>query len=321
MSFGKVAATAYAVPDNIVTNDDLSRFLDTSDEWISTRTGIKSRYISDGENTTDLAEKVSRSLLMQSGITPEEIGLILVASVTGDYITPATACVLQGRLGAVNAMAFDINAACAGFVHALTVADHFIQSGMCRHVLVIGAECLSKITNWEDRSTCVLFGDGAGGVLLSACDQQHLVSANLHADGTKYQAIIGGGSHIEKAFHTVHPPEERGVIMNGREVLEFALRRVPASIEALGIPDAKVDFYLLHQANLRIIQGVAKRMKLSMEKFYVNIERFGNTSAASIPIALAEMVEQKLITLGGGQNIVLSAFGSGLVWGSALLTL
>ncbi len=319
---------AYAPPLTI-TNDDLSRLVDTTDEWIVSRTGICRRHLSTGENTSDLCAKAGEAVLKNAGIPATDIDVIIVCTLTPDYGTPSAACMVQGALGATNAFAFDLSAACTGFVYGLSVAEKLLQSGLYKNALVLGGETLSKILNWQDRSTCVLFGDGAGGVLLSAepCSDSvsnGILAEDLHADGAKGVALLGGHQPV------VHPFLEAEVAtqdfyMDGRGVLDFVLKSVPKSIRAVcdkhGLPVDEVDYIVPHQANLRMVEALAKKLKLDISKFYINIQEYGNTSAATIPMALAEMAEKGLITPGSGQKLVLVGFGGGLTWGSLLIQL
>jgi len=317
-------STAAYVPPRIVTNDELSKLVDTSDEWILSRTGIRARHISTGENTSDLCANVCRQLLQKSGLSPLEIDMILVATISADYATPSTACITQGIIGAHNAFCFDIGAACSGFLYGLSVAEKMIASGQCRNVIVIGAEILSKMVDWTDRTTCVLFGDGAGGMLLMAEEEGGILGENLFSDGCRAMAISGGYKPVQSAF------AEAGagmpfIRMDGREVFDFATREVPKSIAALleqaNLSAGDISWFVPHQANERIVQIVARKLGVDMSRFYINIERFGNTSSASIPIALAEMVDKGLLRLGSGEKIVLSGFGGGVTWGSMLVQL
>lgn len=320
----KIVAFDKFTPETIVTNNDLSKIVETSDEWITSRTGISKRCILKEGNTSFLATNVAKKLIEKSNTNIEEIGLIIVATITPDYLTPSTACIVQGQIGAKNAIAFDINAACSGFVYALSVADKFLKSGICKNALVIGAEVLSKIVDWSDRGTCVLFGDGAGGLLLEASkDQNSLIAEDLKADGESWQAIIGGKVPLKNPFVSKEDEESFFMQMNGRDVFNFATKTVPKSIKEVlekayvGLEDIK--YIVPHQANSRIVEVVAKKLGVSIEKFYLNLKNFGNTSSASIPIALAEMVEKKLVEK--GDKVILTGFGGGLTWGSILINI
>lgn len=319
----KIVAYDNCLANKTVTNDDLCKFIDTSDEWISSRTGIKERRISDDKNTSDLCIETGKKLLENANLAPEDIDLIIVATITPDYLTPSTACIVQGGLNCVNAVAFDINAACSGFVYALSVAGKFIKSGVYKNVMVFGAETISKIVDWSDRSTCVLFGDGAGGIIISRSEDDHncILAEDMHSDGSGWHSITGGAIPLKNTF--VNAPEDINYAfdMNGREVFNFATRSVPKSIKLvlekanLSLDDIK--YIVPHQANTRIIEVVAKKLKVSLDKFYLNTDKFGNTSAASIPIALGEMKQKNLLQ--AGDKIIITGFGGGLTWGSVLI--
>lgn len=310
------------VPKNNITNDDLSNIVETSDEWIYTRTGISKRCISTKENTSDFATNVGKSLLEKTNTSPEDIDIIIVATITPDYLTPSTACIVQGNLGAKNALAFDINVACSGFVYAISIADKFIKSGIYKNALVIGAETLSKLIDWQDRSTCVLFGDGSGGALLCKDDVDNFVLAeDLKSDGGSWQAITGGKINLNNPFIENNENSDFYLSMNGRDVFTFATKTVPKSINSvleksnLTLDDIK--YIVPHQANLRIVEVIAKKLKISLDKFYLNLQDYGNTSAASIPIALSEMFKNNLLKK--GDKIIITGFGAGLTWASMLI--
>lgn len=317
--FGKITATASYVPDKIVTNDDLSHLMDTSDEWIYSRTGIKERRISVGENTSDLCGKVAIKLLDEANVNPEELDFILVATITPDFNTPAVACQVQGMIGATNAFAFDISAACAGFVYALSMAEKLIRTGS-KKGLVIGGEVLSKVLDWKDRSSAVLFGDGAAGVLIEASTKQHIFKESLKADGTRGMSLTSGFRSNQNPFSTNAPAYHACMQMVGREIFDFATRDVVSSIAEI-IENEEVDYYLLHQANARILDKVARKLKQPRTQFLQNMQHYGNTSAASIPLLLDEEVKKGTLTLGSGQHVVFSGFGGGLTWGTMLAAL
>ncbi len=308
-------------PQKAVTNDDLSLLVDTTDEWISTRTGIRERRISEGENTSDMCIKVAKGLLKKSSVSAEDIDLIIVATITPDFATPSTACMVQSAVGAVNAFAFDVSAACSGFVFAAGIADKYIRSGMCRNAIVIGAETLSKIVNWRDRTTCVLFGDGAGGALLSRSERNCYIAEDMHSDGSLGMQLTGGEAKVRNAFADPEEPDRRYLEMDGRTIFSFATRKVPASIRTLlekaSLTPDDIDWVVPHQANSRIVEVVAKKLDMPPEKFFMNIAKYGNTSAASIPIALAQMSDEGLLKK--GQKVIISGFGGGLTWGSAII--
>lgn len=317
--FGKITATASYVPEKIVTNDDLSNLMDTSDEWIHSRTGIKRRRVAVGENTSDLCIRVAQTLLQDAQLSAESLDFILVATITPDFNTPAVACQVQGAIGAVNAFAFDISAACAGFVYALSMAEKLIRTG-AKKGLVIGGEVLSKVLDWNDRSTAVLFGDGAGGLLLEASSEQHVLKESLKADGTRGMSLTSGFRTNENPFSQNAPAYSACMQMIGREIFDFATRDVVASINDL-TQDEAIDYFLLHQANSRILDKVARKLKQPREKFLQNMQDYGNTSAASIPLLLDEEIKRGTLSLGSGQKVVFSGFGGGLTWGTMLATL
>ena len=324
MTRSRIVGTGAYLPKRVLTNHDLERMVDTSDRWITERTGIKERRIAAPEEaTSDLAVHASRRALEAAGLSPRDLDLILVSTVTPDTPFPATACVVQEKLRARKAVAFDISAACSGFIYALAVADHFLTRGTYRNALVVGAEIFSRIINWKDRSTCVLFGDGAGAaVLIPSRGRRGLLSTHLHADGShaKLLYVPAGGSRIPpsqesvaKNLHTVH--------MRGNETFKVAVRALAQAVqEALshnGLTGEDVDLLIPHQANIRIIRATAKRLGLPMSKVFVNLDRYGNTSAASIPIALDEAVRQGRVH--PNDLILFEAFGGGLTWASAVL--
>lgn len=292
------------LPDKVLTNADLEKIVDTSDEWIRTRTGIEERRIAEkGVNTSDLGFEAAKKAIEDADISPEEIGLILVATVTPDQPFPSVACMLQEKLGAVNAAAMDISAACAGFMYGMITAKQFIESDSYKYVLVVGVEKLSKITDWQDRNTAVLFGDGAGAVVMGKVTEgRGILSFELGADGT-------GGKHLY---------QEDYIVMNGREVFKFAVRQMGESsvnvLEKAGLSKEDVDFLIPHQANIRIMEASRQRLELPEEKMSKTVDKYGNTSAASIPISLVEEVEAGKIK--EDDLIVMVGFGGGLTWGA-----
>ena len=317
------------VPQKKLTNGDFVRTLDTSDEWITTRTGIKERRIAaPGEVTTDLAAKAARAALENAHVSTEEIDLILVATVTPDYIFPASACILQAKLGLAqkDIPALDLNAACSGFIYGLSVAQAYLVSGMARRVLVVGAEILSRITDYTDRSSCILFGDGAGAALLGPCRAEApchpLLSSRIHADGRRGTALLlpAGGS-ARPASHATVDERQHFMHLDGREVFRFAITKLEDLIkEAMERHELKakdVGAIIPHQANLRIVEAAAKRLDLPLELFLTNIHKYGNTSSASIPIALDEFGRAGILPR--GKPIILVAFGGGLTWASAVV--
>ncbi len=319
-----IAGTGSYVPEKVLTNFDLEKFLDTSDEWIVSRTGIRERHIAaDDEVTSDLCVKAAQKALAMAGWSPEDLELIIVGTITGDYPWPATACLTQHKLGATNAAAFDLSAACSGFVYALSNAVAQIESGKVKRALVIGAEILSRAIDWQDRNTCVLFGDGAGAVLLEAREgERGVLSTHLHADG-QYAGLL-----CQPGFGAANPASAEGLDkrinflkMEGNEVFKVAVRMLTEvaeeALEANQVSREQVDLFIPHQANRRILEAAAKRLKLTDEQVYVNVDRFGNTSAASIPIALDEANRKGLVK--ENALILLDAFGGGFTWASALI--
>ena len=315
----RIIGTGSCLPEAIVTNDYLSTIMDTSDEWISSRTGIKERHLVKEETTASLSLEAGRRALAEAGVAPEELDMIIVGTLTGDYITPSTACEVQAGLGAVNAVAFDINAACAGFLFSLHTVNAYIQCGMCRTALLIGAETLSRIMDWGDRSTCVLFGDGAGAAVVQA-QEGGLIAYDQGSDGEK-------GEYLACRNRTNNNPlvqTEKNYSytqMDGQEVYKFAVTYVPNSIhkvlEKAGLQPEDIKYYLLHQANLRIIQAVAKRLKISLDRFPISLDHCGNVSAASVPILLDDVNRKGMLQK--GDKIILSGFGGGLTWGTCLI--
>ncbi|MFC6170223.1 beta-ketoacyl-ACP synthase III [Loigolactobacillus jiayinensis] len=318
-----IAASAKYVPERVVTNDELSQLMPTSDEWIQSHTGIKTRHIAIDENTSVLASKVATELLAKSGVAASEIDLIIVSTITPDYLTPATACLVQEQIGATNAMAFDISAACAGFIFAADTAEKFLRQGKFKHAIVISAETNSKMLDWQDRTTAVFFGDGAGGALLSASDEasaESFIDSRLQTDGSRHEAIMSGAVAPLTAIEADHTPTIAPFTMQGRAVFDFATKTVPVQIQTLlaanNLTADDVDLFICHQANLRIIEKIAAALKQPMSKFPTNVERYGNTSSAGVPMALAEVQPQA-----HGKLAVLSGFGGGLAYGSLLIRL
>ncbi len=311
------------LPKKILTNADLEKMVDTSDEWITKRTGIKERRIAD-ENTatSDMAKAASLVALKDAGLEPGEVDLIIVATITPDMPLPSTACMLQHKLGAKNAVAFDISAACAGFIYAIASAEAFIKTGLYRNALVIGSEKMSSVTDWSDRNTCVLFGDGAGAVVLQKVKRGGILSVYLGSDGTQADLlkVPAGGSRRPASKSTVEN-KEHYIKMSGSELFKHAVKLMAdagnraASPLHYGCDD--IDWVIPHQANIRILNAVADRMKLSSKKLYLNIRRYGNMSSASTAVALVEAVKEGRIKK--GDVIVLDAFGAGLVWGAMLI--
>jgi 3-oxoacyl-[acyl-carrier-protein] synthase-3 len=312
------------VPRRVVTNRELSQRVDTTDEWIAERTGIRERRLAaPDEFTSTMAVAAAEQALRVASADPLDIDLIIVATATPDYPFPATACLVQRDIGATRAAAFDLGAGCSGFIYALTVGAQAIESGACREVLVIGAETLSRVTNWTDRGTCVLFGDGAGAVLLRGGNGQGgIVATHLGADGSGADWLIlpAGGSRHPASPETV-AANLHTIQMDGQKVFRFATKAIPSAtrklLERAAITLDQVDLVIAHQANSRILESAAERLGLPKEKMFTNIDRYGNTSAASIPIALCEAIEEERLL--PGQRAVLVGFGAGLTWGAALL--
>lgn len=320
----KIIATGAYVPEKVLRNSDLERLVDTSDEWITERTGIRERRIADEKQAaSDLAYEASRAALKSCGLKAKDIELIIVATVSGDMPLPATSCILQERLGAKRAAAFDINAACSGFIYGIAVANAFIRSGAYRRVLVVGAEILSKFTDYEDRTTCILFGDGAGAAILEASSEERgILCTKIHSDGSMWDLLHtpGGGSRYPTSKETIKK-RQHFIKMKGNETFKIAVRTLESlvleTLEDNKLKPSDISLLVPHQANLRIIQATARRIGLPMEKVAVNLDRYGNTSAASIPLALDEAVRSGRVR--EGDYILLEAFGGGLTWASALI--
>ncbi|WP_336761211.1 beta-ketoacyl-ACP synthase III [Paenibacillus sp. USHLN196] len=319
-----VIGTGKYVPEKILTNSDLEKMVDTNDEWIVSRTGIKERHIAAPDQaTSDLAYEAAIKALESAGMTGSDLDLIIVATITPDSSFPSTACILQDKLGAKGAAAFDLSAACSGFVYGLASATSFIQSGMYNNALVIGADCLSRITDYTDRNTCVLFGDGAGAVVVGEVPEGRGFKAfDLGAEGAggSLLQMEGGGSRLPATAETVEN-KKHYIYMNGREVFKFAVRVMgTATIEVLrkaGMERTDVDLFVPHQANIRIIQSAMQRLELPEEKVVVNVDKYANTSAASIPLALVEAAEEGRMK--AGDTVLMVGFGGGLTWGASVL--
>ena len=319
--FSRIAGTGSALPAKILTNKDLEQFVETSDEWIASRTGIRQRHVvGEGETTCDLAERAARAAMQAAGVTAAELDLIIVGTTTPDLIFPSTACLLQHRIGANGCAAFDVNAACSGFIFAMSVADNFIKAGSAKTVLVVGAETLTRMLDWSDRNTCVLFGDGAGAVVLKADAEAGILSTHLHADGGKKELLYNPVG-VSVGFK----PEEKNagvrVLMTGNEVFKHAVKALDAVVDealaANGLDKHDLDWLIPHQANLRIIEATAKRLDMPMDRVIVTVHKHGNTSAGSVPLALDEAVRSGKVQR--GQLLLLEAFGGGFTWGSALI--
>jgi 3-oxoacyl-[acyl-carrier-protein] synthase-3 len=320
----RILSTGSFLPDRVITNFDLEKMVDTSDEWITERTGIKERRIATpGQAASDLAYEASKIALQRAEISAVDIDTIIVGTISGDMPFPSTACFLQDKLGASNAVAFDINAACSGFLFALYVADSFIKSGLKNRILIVGTEILSQITDWDDRTTCVLFGDGAGAaVVVPSYDDHGILSAHIHSDGKMWDLINvpGGGSRNPASSDSINQ-RLHYIKMKGNETFKIAVRTLEdvalKTLEQNNLDPSELNLLIPHQANQRIIQATAERLKLPPEKVFMNLDKYGNTSAGSIPIALDEALQTGKIR--EGDYILLEAFGGGLTWASALI--
>lgn len=315
----RIIGTGRAVPAEIITNDDLSRIVETNDEWISSRTGIRQRRIAKEETTAGLAAEAARKALEQSGKAPEEIQLVIVATCSSDYFFPNTACLVAKELGIRHAAGFDLSAACTGFLYAMNTAQAYMAAGMYENALIIGVETISKLVDWKDRSTCVLFGDGAGAAVLEAADTG-FIGMVQHSDGEKADVLTCRTREMNNLLVSGDPALDY-IKMEGQEVFKFAVKKVPECVEELlektGVSKEEIRYYILHQANSRIISSVAKRLKVEEDRFPMNVNLYGNTSAASIPILLDEMNRDG--RLQKGDKLLLSGFGAGLTWGAALV--
>ena len=320
MSFARIVGTGGYLPERVLTNDELSRSVETTDEWIRERTGIHERRIAaPGETTCDLAEHASRRALEAAGLDPGDLDLIVVGTTTPDRVYPSTACRLQARLGAGGGAAFDVQAVCTGFVYALGVAEKFVRTGSAARALVVGADVHSRLLDWNDRGTCILFGDGAGAVVLEASPEPGVMSTHLHADGSGERLLYVEGS-VEDGYD--HPAQSAArTRMQGNEVFKRAVKAlggiVDQTLEANRLERGDVDWLVPHQANYRIIEATARRLRMSMDRVVVTVERHGNTSAGSVPLALDEAVRDGRIRR--GHLLLLEAFGGGFTWGSALV--
>jgi 3-oxoacyl-[acyl-carrier-protein] synthase III len=317
VTYSRIIGTGSYLPEKVLTNAELEKTVDTSDEWIFTRTGIRERHIAaDNERTSDLALRAAERALSAAKISAHDLGLIIVATTTPDMIFPSTACILQAKLGVRNCPAFDVQAVCSGFVYALTIADQFVRNGQCSYALVVGSEIYSRILDWQDRGTCVLFGDGAGAVVVKADDKPGILSSHLHADGSHCDILSVPG--------TVNQGRVEGrpfVQMEGNAVFKFAVRVLDEVVEEAlaknGLQKSDIDWLIPHQANIRIIKSTAKKLELDMAKVIVTVDRHANTSAASIPLALDEAVRNGRIQ--AGQHVLLEGVGGGFTWGAVLV--
>ena len=320
-----IIGTGSFLPEKTLTNDDLAKIVETNDDWITTRTGIKTRHISsDDETTATLAVKASTIALQDANLSPEELDLIVVATITPEMVFPSTACFVQSEIGAINAAAFDITAACSGFIYALSIVEQFLKSGKYKNALVIGAETLSKITNYEDRGSCILFGDGAGAAVVQRTDDSSsgVIYSNIASDGSGWTALNcqAYGSRYP-ASKKLDDPSKIFMYINGREVYQLAVRRIVEMVtnclEECNLTIDDIKMCVPHQMNARIIESSCKRLDLKPEQVFINIDKTGNTSAASIPIALDECIKSGKVSK--GDYIIIVAFGAGLTWGANLI--
>jgi 3-oxoacyl-[acyl-carrier-protein] synthase III len=319
--YARIAGTGSYLPEKVLTNADLSKIVDTTDEWIAARTGIRQRHVAaEGETTGDLAFHASVRALQAAGVDAADLDLIVLGTTTPDLVFPSTACLLQHRLGANGCAAFDVNAACSGFVYALAVADKFIASGAAKTVLVVGSETLTRMVDWTERTTCVLFGDGAGAVVLKADSETGILSTHLHADGGKKE-LLWNPVGVSVGFKENEKNAGVRINMAGSDVFKYAVKAldsvVEETLEANGLDRHDIDWLIPHQANLRIIEATAKRLDMPMERVVVTVDKHGNTSSGSVPLALDVAVRSGKVQR--GQLLLLEAFGGGFTWSSALL--
>ncbi|MDX1571038.1 MAG: beta-ketoacyl-ACP synthase III [Xanthomonadales bacterium] len=318
--YSRIAGTGSHLPEKVLTNADLEKLVDTSDQWIRSRTGIRERrVVAEGETTCDLAEHAARNALEAAGKTAADVDFLIVGTTTPDIVFPSTACLLQERIGCNGTPAMDVNAACSGFIYALSVADKFVRTGASKCALVVGSETLTRMVDWSDRGTCVLFGDGAGAVVLTASEEPGIMSTHLHADGG-YEELLHTEVGVSRGFHA----EERGgvrVKMRGNEVFKVAVRTLgqicDETLTHNGLDKHDLDWLIPHQANYRIITAMAKKLDMSMDRVIVTVDRHGNTSAGSVPLALDYAVRSGQVKR--GELILMEAFGGGFTWGSALV--
>lgn len=320
MIYTKIAGTGSYIPEKVLTNDDLKSFVETSDEWINSRTGIRERHIVVGETTLDLAYQASLRAIESAGIEKNEIDLIIVATVTSDYAFPGVSNLLQAKLGIEGIMAFDINAACSGFVYALQLADKMLKSGAFKNALIVGAETLTRLTDWSDRNTCVLFGDGAGAMVISQSFENNIMDIITGSQGDIDMLLYCKNPDLKDPEINAISPQDH-IHMKGQEVFKFATRIMPKTVNDLlernNITAADLDHVVAHQANMRIIDKAARDLDISMDKMFTNIDKYGNTSAASVPIAIDEAVRTNFLKR--GDLFITVAFGGGLTWGGALI--
>jgi 3-oxoacyl-[acyl-carrier-protein] synthase III len=319
-----IAGTGFYVPEKVLTNADLEKMVDTSDEWILSRTGIKERrIIAPGETVSSMAESAARQAIESAGIAPEDLDLIIMGTITPDELLPSAACLLQARLGNTTAACFDISAACCGFIYAMEMGQKLLQGGRYRHALIVAAETLSTVTDWEDRDTCVLFGDGAGVAVLSkGCDQGDILDCYIGSDGTHSSLLeIEAGGSLCPITHENLDQRKQYIKMEGNKVFKLAVASMVSSarrvLEQTGLTSQDVTWLLPHQANLRIMKAVAKRLKIPVEQVYINVDRYGNMSGATVPIGLSEMDRNGILKR--GDLLLMVAFGGGLTWGASLI--
>ena len=321
MIYSRIVGTGSYLPDNIVTNADLEKIVDTTDEWIRERTGIRQRHVAkEGQTTSDLAVEAAKRAMEAAGVQAGDIDLLIVGTTTPDIIFPSTACLVQHRIGANGCAAFDVNAACSGFLFALSTADKFVRSGASKCALVIGAETLTRMLDWSDRGTCVLFGDGAGAVVLKPSSEPGILSTHLHADGA-HKELLFNPVGVSAGFKLDEKNAGVRVMMTGNEVFKVAVKTLDAVVEetlaANQLDKSAIDWLVPHQANLRIISATAKRLEMPMDRVVVTVDQHGNTSSASVPLALDHAVRSGKIQ--PGQLVLMEAFGGGFTWGSALV--
>jgi 3-oxoacyl-[acyl-carrier-protein] synthase III len=316
----KILGTGSYVPAKVLTNEDLKRYVDTNDEWIYTRTGIKERHIVENEGTLDLAYKASLNALAMAELSPKDIDLIIVATVTSDYAFPSVANLLQAKLGAREVMAFDINAACSGFLYLLQIADKMIKAGAYKKALIVGAETLTRLTDWRDRNTCVLFGDGAGAMVIGETDDEGIIDVITGSKGDVDMLLYCKNPEIKDPEVNAISPQDH-IHMLGSQVFKFATRIMPKTVKKLldkhDMKSDDLDCFVAHQANSRIIEKSARDLNIDSSKMYMNIDKYGNTSAASVPIAIDEAVRSGFLKR--GNKFITVAFGGGLTWGGALI--
>ncbi|WP_455804653.1 beta-ketoacyl-ACP synthase III [Clostridium butyricum] len=321
MSNVGIAGTGAYVPSLAVTNDDISELVETNDEWIMKRTGIRERRISQGEDTSDMASKAALCALERADVDPRDVDLIIVATISPDMFIPSVACLVQSKIGADDAACFDINVACSGFVYAMEIAQSMMKSMNYKNALIIGSETLSKVINWKDRSTCILFGDGAGATVLQRTEEPGIIKSYLKSEGKKGDALTIGAADFNTPFSKESVERDRHIYMNGGDVLKFAVNALADSVNKVldetGLSMDDIKYIVPHQANVRIIQSAAKKLHTDLDKFYINLERYGNTSSASVPIALNEMYEKGMLKK--GDKFILVAFGGGLTYAATMI--